>query len=264
MREFHGEAACDTMGAGADSQADATDRQPGNSRGQDRVIVQDADTRIALVLAYRERVGLQNVAGGRQDAPPEGDHDRDSRPVADADGGREPYARNEQDGDPRDGKQDEEKAEGQHKAGRATPDDLPARARDMPAARDVLPNIRLAELDDSKLGGYSLNPDHPGNDGKANGWRALGYDVDSREGRHDATRELGGLLRNELLVSGKVEKTRDTEYGPSHTVLSGFTGPNGRHATVVSCWLIEDREGVSVPKLTTTWAQPHRDKESGR
>ena len=76
--------------------------------------------------------------------------------------------------------------------------------------------------------------------------------------------ELRLTLRNELLVSGKVEKTRDTEYGPSHTVLSGFTGPNGRHATVVSCWLIEDREGVSVPKLTTTWAQPHRDKESGR
>jgi hypothetical protein len=225
MREFHGEAACGTMGAGADSQAGATDRQLGNSRGQDRVIVQDADTRIALVLAYRERVEVQNIAGGPHD---------------------------------------EEQAEGQHKAGRATPDDLPARARDMPAARDVLPNIRLAELDDSKLGGYSLNPDHPGNDGKANGWRALGYDVDSREGRHDATRELGGLLRNELLVSGKVEKTRDTEYGPSHTVLSGFTGPNGRHATVVSCWLIEDREGVSVPKLTTTWAQPYRDKESGR
>ena len=106
------------------------------------------------------------------------------------------------------------------------------------------PGGRLAELDDSKLGGYSLNPDHPGNDGKANGWRALGYDVDSREGRHDATRELGGLLRNELLAGGKVEKTRDTEYGPSHTVLSDFTGPNGRHATVVSCWLIEDREGA--------------------
>jgi hypothetical protein len=70
--------------------------------------------------------------------------------------------------------------------------------------------------------------------------------------------------RNELLVSGRVEKIRDNGYGPSHTVLSGFTGPNGRHATVVSCWLIEDREGVSVPKLTTTWAQPHRDKESGR
>jgi hypothetical protein len=153
MREFHGEAACDTMGAGADSQADATDRQLGDSRGQDRVIVQDADTRIALVLAYRERVELQNVAGGPQDAPPEGDHDRDSRPVADADGGREPHARTEQDGEPRDGRQDEEQAEGQRKAGRAAPDDLPARARDMPAARDVLPNIRLAELDDSKLGG---------------------------------------------------------------------------------------------------------------
>jgi hypothetical protein len=54
-----------------------------------------------------------------------------------------------------------------------------------------------------------------------------------------------------------------TEYGPSHRVLSGLTGPNGREATLVTCWQIEDRAGVSVPKLTTVWAQPHRDKESG-
>jgi hypothetical protein len=67
-------------------------------------------------------------------------------------------------------------------SGRATRDaDLPPSARDLPDARDVLPNIKLAELDDRKLSEYSLNPGHPGNNGKADGWRALGYDVDNPE-----------------------------------------------------------------------------------
>ena len=67
-----------------------------------------------------------------------------------------------------------------------------------------------------------------------------------------------------LLARGKVAETRDTTYGPSHRVLSGLTGPNDRHATLVTCWLIEDRAGLSVPRLTTVWVQPHRDKETER
>jgi hypothetical protein len=135
--------------------------------------------------------------------------------------------------------------------------------RDLPDARDILPNIQLAELDSRKLSDYSLKPDHPGTNGKADGWRALGYDVDNPEERRAAARELRGLVCDELLARGKVAETRDTEYGPSHRVLSGLTGPNGRQATLVTCWQIEDRAGVSVPKLTTVWAQPHREKESG-
>jgi len=73
-----------------------------------------------------------------------------------------------------------------------------------------------------------------------------------------------GLICDELLARGKVAETRDTVYGPSHRVLSGLTGPNGRHATLVTCWLIEERAGLSVPRLTTAWVQPHRDKETER
>ena len=69
---------------------------------------------------------------------------------------------------------------------------------------------------------------------------------------------------DELLARGKVAETRDTTYGPSHRVLSSLTGPNGREATLVTCWLIEDRAGISVPKLTTAWVQPHREKETER
>jgi hypothetical protein len=115
------------------------------------------------------------------------------------------------------------------KAGRATRDaDLPPSTRDLPDARDVLPNIRLAELDGRKLSEYSLNPGHPGNNGKADGWRTLGYDVDNPDGRRDVARELRGLICDELLARGKVAETRDTAYSPAHRVLSGLTGPNGR------------------------------------
>jgi len=138
------------------------------------------------------------------------------------------------------------------------------RARETCDARDVLPNIQLAELDARKLSDYSLKPGHPGNNGKTDGWRALGYDLDNTEGRRDAARELRGLICDELLARGKVAETRDTVYGPSHRVLSGLTGPNGRHATLVTCWLIEERAGLSVPRLTTAWVQPHRDKETER
>jgi hypothetical protein len=120
----------------------------------------------------------------------------------------------------------------------------------------------MAELDVRKLRDYSLNPEHPGNDGKANGWRALGYDVDSPEGRRDAARELHGPICDDLLAQGKVDQTRDTAYGPSHRVLSGLIGPNGRHATLVTCWLIDNRVSPSFPQLTTVWVKPHRAKET--
>jgi hypothetical protein len=122
----------------------------------------------------------------------------------------------------------------------------------------------MAELDGRKLSDYSLNPEHPGNNGKADGWRALGYDVDNPEGRRDAARELRGLICDELLARGKVAESRDTAYGPSHRVVSDLTGPNGRHANLVTCWLIEDYAGLSVPRLTTAWVQPHRVKETER
>jgi hypothetical protein len=118
------------------------------------------------------------------------------------------------------------------------------------------------QIDRRKFSDYSLNPDHPQNHGKAEGWRALGYDVDDPDARREAARDLDDLICHGLLANGKVEKTRETRFGPSHTVLSGFIGPNDRHATLVTCWLVEDRGDRSVPKMTTTWVQPHKDKEA--
>jgi hypothetical protein len=261
MREFDGRATCGGTGIATDSQTDAPEWHAVGSRGRGLPVVQDAENRIALALAYRQRVEIHNAACGSEDATPQGDKDRHSLATTDTGGERTFHTQAEQDADSREG----DHRGDQDKVGRATRGgDLPPSARDLPNARDILPNIQLAEIDGPKLSDYSLNPDHPGNNGKANGWRALGYDVDTPEGRRDAAQELRGLICDELLARGKVAETRDTEYGPSHKVLSGLTGPNGRQATLVTCWLIEDRAGVSIPKLTTVWAQPHRDKETGR
>jgi hypothetical protein len=47
------------------------------------------------------------------------------------------------------------------------------------------------------------------------------------------------MIRDELLARGKATETRDTPFGLAYTVLNGFIGPNGRHATLVTCWLVE-------------------------
>jgi hypothetical protein len=266
MRGLHGRDAYDGADTGTDSgAADAPERHAGDPRSPDRAIVQDAETRTALALAYRQRVEAEPAACGPGDATPQGNQSRHSLATTGTEGDHAFRTPADENADSRDADDHQEQVQRQGNAGRATRDaDLPPSARDLPDARDVLPNIRLAELDARKLSDYSLKPGHPGNNGKADGWRALGYDVDNPEGRRDAARELRGLICDELLARGKVAETRDTAYGPSHRVLSGLTGPNGRHATLVTCWLIEERGGLSVPRLTTAWVQPHRDKETER
>jgi uncharacterized protein DUF6883 len=264
MRELHGRDAQEDINTGTDSGADAAGRHTGGSRRPDRAIVQNAETRTAFALAYRERVAIEYAARDQGDAVPPGDEGRRSLVATDTEGDRASRPAEHGAGS-RDADHGGDQAQRKGKAGRATRDGaLSPSTRDLPDARDVLPNMRMAELDGRKLSDYSLNPGHPGNNGKADGWRALGYDVDSPEGRRDAARELRGLICDELLARGKVAESRDTAYGPSHRVVSDLTGPNGRRANLVTCWLVEDCAGLSVPRLTTAWVQPHRVKETER
>ncbi len=264
MRELHGRDAQEDIDTGTDSGADAAGRHAGASRRPYRAIVQNAEDRTAFALAYRERVAFEYAARDHGDAVPPGDESRRSPAATGTEGDRASRLAEHSAGS-RDADHGGDQAQREDKVERATWDAaLPLSTRDPPDARDVLPNIQMAELDGRKLSDYSLNPEHPGNNGKADGWRALGYDVDNPEGRRDATRELSGLICDELLARGKVAVSRDTTYGPSHRVVSDLTGPNGRHAHLVTCWLIEDRAGLSVPRLTTAWVQPHRVKETER
>jgi len=230
MREIQ-----DPHGRGAaDTRADAHSKNSGDAPTPLPLVVRDTAGRIAHALEYRQRVDAAYSA--HAEAAP-GKHGARGEQSALA--------------------QDSDRAE------RPTRDTgLPDSARDLPDAREILPNCHLAEIDQRKFSEYSLNPGHPHNGGKAEGWRALGYDVDSPQARHDAALDLREMIRDGLLVRGKVAEARDTSFGPAYKVLSAFTGPNGRNATLVTCWLVEGQPEHSHPKLTTTWAQPHRDKET--
>jgi len=177
MREFHGPAAPDGTDTGTDSEADAQERPAGDSRRPGREVVQEAETRTALALAYHQRVENEYAACDPGDATPRGDQGRHSSAAAGTEGDRASRAPVGRDLDSQDADHRGEQAQSQDRTGRATRSaDLPPSSRDLPDARDVVPNIDRAELDGRKLSDYSLDPGHPGNNGKADGWRALGYD----------------------------------------------------------------------------------------
>jgi hypothetical protein len=142
--------------------------------------------------------------------------------------------------------------------------ELPHSVRELPDARDVMPNLHWAEIDQRKFDEYSLNPDHPQNRRKADGWRALGYDVDDPEARRAAAQDLKDVISHGLLADGKVAQTDETPHGRRYKVLNGFIGPNDQHATLVTCWLIADQGERGYPRMTTTWVMLHRHKEADR
>jgi hypothetical protein len=103
--------------------------------------------------------------------------------------------------------------------------ELPHSVRELSNARDVIPNLHWAEIDRRKFDMYSLNPDHPQNRRKADGWRALGYDVDDPEARRAASHDLKDLICDGLLADGKVARTDEAAHGQRYKVLNGFIEP---------------------------------------
>lgn len=138
---------------------------------------------------------------------------------------------------------------------------LPDRVSGLPDARDAVPNIDAAQIDQRKFSHYSMNPQHPANGGKADGWRDLGYRVDDPDARQEAAADLCDLVKHHLLGEGKVGEVRLTDYARHYRVLNGFIGPNDMHATLVTCWRVDDSGETGYPKLITTWVQPHRQRE---
>ena len=278
MREFHERDADDrpdnesggkpehtpdsTSEARPDNRLDNGLADGGDSRRLGAVVVRDAATRKAMSLEYQQRIKAVYAAVGATDAAPagaRGDRGRDV-PVSAERAASPSVNAGEQGGRYR--ADDSQPIDTAWQPTRGA--DLPANAWDLPEARDVLPNLKLAEIDERKFSEYSLNPGNPQNRGKAEGWRELGYDVDDPRARQQAASELRDLTLGELLMNGKVAAARDDSYGYRLRVISGITGPNGRNATLVTCWRIEDRSGTSVPRLITNWVQPHRDKETGQ
>ena len=261
MREAHERDTGDDTDTEPDSRPDAVTGRGSDSRRPAIPIVQDSATCTALALEYRQRVEETRVASGAAGTDPR--DDREDRTPDEGDQVSHPPPGKETgvQGDDHHGENTRSRELAQRPTRGA---DLPVNARELPNARDVLPNLERAEIDERKFSEYSMNPRHPDNKGKADGWRALGYDVDNLQARREAARELRDLTLEESLANGKVTEVRKDSYGPRPRVISGITGPNGKNATLVTCWLIEDRSGTAIPRLITTWVQPHRDKETGQ
>ncbi|MBM3239058.1 hypothetical protein FJZ31_22425 [Candidatus Poribacteria bacterium] len=118
-----------------------------------------------------------------------------------------------------------------------------------------LPNYDQAIIDPAKFIEYSMNPHHPENQGKADGFKQLGYDVDIFEGRIAAMLDVVVQLRAKLKESPAL-LSRKTFYGLWYEVRTEITGPNGKKGTLATLWQYDI--GTSVPRLLTNWLEVHK------
>jgi hypothetical protein len=120
MRALHGRDAYDGTDTGTDSGAGAPERHAGDPRSPDRAIVQDAETRTALALAYRQRVEAEPATYGPGDAMPQGNQSRHplATPGTEGDHAFRPLA--DENADKQDADHHQEQVQRQDKAGRPT------------------------------------------------------------------------------------------------------------------------------------------------
>ena len=118
-----------------------------------------------------------------------------------------------------------------------------------------LPYVEKARVDAGKFSDYSMDPEHPQNEGKWQAFDQLGYDVNTAAGRSNAAQQVSEQVQAQLGDSPAV-LDRQTKYGPRWRVETEIVGPNGRHATVVTVWQYD--EAGDVPRLITNWARVHK------
>lgn len=108
-----------------------------------------------------------------------------------------------------------------------------------------LPNGAWAVIDEAKLTGYCLNPDHERGGDKARVFAsALGITTENAEVLHLALREAAR--------TGDVRPTRQTEYGQLYALDFEMTTVVGR-AIVRSRWIVRHNE--DFPRLTSCFVR---------
>ena len=108
-----------------------------------------------------------------------------------------------------------------------------------------LPNGDRAVVDDVKLWGYVLNPNHSHGRAHAYLFKALlGIDLSSWQELRD---ELLRAAREEEAIQGQ-----SSAYGEKYEVRFSMTGPRG-HYTILSVWIIAI--GESIPRLVTAYIE---------
>lgn len=107
----------------------------------------------------------------------------------------------------------------------------------------VLPGAENAIIDDAKLRDYLLSHEHPVGRFKAAFFGTLGY-----------TQVKWTMLRRDLLhlvKSGVATDGQSSPFGRKFEVRGTLNGPSGRHAEVMTVWVI--LVGETLPRFVTAF-----------
>ena len=106
-----------------------------------------------------------------------------------------------------------------------------------------LPHADQAIVDETKVSGYLLNPDHPHGSKKARYFEGFGFLSSEPKLLSDALKSLA--------IAGEVSQVRQTDYGPCYSVEGQLAAPDGRNPRVRSVWMVD--EGGVAPRLITAY-----------
>lgn len=106
-----------------------------------------------------------------------------------------------------------------------------------------LPEAATAVVEPAKVRDYLLSPEHPVGRYKATFFASLGYT------RSDWHRLRGDLLR--LIAAEDAVPGRPSDFGTKYEVRGTLRGPAGRHAEVVTVWIV--LIGDSVARFVTAF-----------
>ncbi|GEM_PF-1478726 len=120
---------------------------------------------------------------------------------------------------------------------------------------DALPQWKNAEIDPRKFEQYSLNPNNPANQGKWKAFIQLGYDINTRESRQNATQNIITQLKNQLEKTPAIPQD-ETAYGLKFEVRVIIIGLNGKQGNLFTGWQID--KGKNIPRLITNWLEVYR------
>ena len=104
-----------------------------------------------------------------------------------------------------------------------------------------LPNVEHAVVEQEKVTGYLLNPDHRFGASKARFFLGFGFQLDKWQELVDALREHGRAYA--------VAKTKDTPFGPRYEVDGELDTPSGARPQVRTVWQLD--HGQQAPRLIT-------------
>jgi hypothetical protein len=106
-----------------------------------------------------------------------------------------------------------------------------------------LPNAHAAIVQRGKVRDYLLDPDHPGNGGKAAFFRAFGF-----------ARLTWTALRGSLHEHPRVNLValiQPNPFGTRYVVRCSLTSPDGRNPCITTVWIID--HGDTQPRLVTAF-----------